>query len=59
MSKYDVIHELYEQCKTIEFHESSELTEQAETEDEKGFINLVSDYILQQKQKTVIAEKRF
>lgn len=59
MSKYEVIHELYEQCKDIEFHESSELIEQAKTEDEKGFINLVSDYILQQKQKAVIAAKRF
>ncbi len=59
MSKYDVIHELYEQCKDIEFHETSELTEQASTEEEKNFINVVSDFILQQKQKRVIAEKRF
>ncbi len=59
MSKYDVIHELYEQCKDIEFHESSELAEQAVSDEEKAFIHMVSDFILQQKQKKVIAEKRF
>ena len=59
MSKYEAIHELYEQCKTIEFNETAELTEQAQTIEEKNFINLVADFILQQKQRAVIAEGRF
>ncbi len=59
MSKYEVLHELYEQCKDIEFNETSELTKQAKTDEEKNFINLVSDFVLQQKQKVVVADKRF
>ena len=59
MSKYEAIHELYEQCKTIEFNETSELMEQAKSTEEKDFINLVTDFVLQQKQRTVVAERRF
>ena len=59
MSKSEVIHELYEVCKDINIDEADELVIQAEDAEEKGFIRTLTDYILQQKQKRVIAEKRF
>ena len=59
MSKYEVLHELYEQCKTIEFNETMDLTEQAQDPEERDFINLVSDFVLQQKQREVISANRF
>ncbi len=59
MTKYEILHELYEQCKKIEFNETSDIMSMAETTEEKNFFNLITDYILQQKQKKVIEEKRF
>lgn len=59
MSKSEVLHQLYNECKDIEFDESYELIKKAETEDEKKFIQYVTDYILQLKQKVAISEKRF
>ena len=59
MPKYEILHELYEQCKSIDFYETSELVGMAQTKEEKDFFNIVMDFILQQKQKKVIAEKRF
>lgn len=59
MSKSEIIHELYEICKDINIDEADELVIQAEGAEEKGFIRAMTDYILQQKQKRVVAEKRF
>ena len=59
MSKFKVIHELYEVCKDINIDEADDLVIQAEDAEEKGFIRTLTDYILQQKQKRVVAEKRF
>ena len=59
MSKAEVIHELYEVCKNINIDEADDLVIQAEDAEEKGFIRTLTDYILQQKQKRVVAEKRF
>lgn len=59
MSKSEVLHQLYNECKDIEFDESYELIKKAETEEEKKFIQYVTDYILQLKQKVAISEKRF
>ena len=59
MSKSEVIHELYEVCKDINIDEADDLVIQAEDVEEKGFIRTLTDYILQQKQKKVVAEKRF
>ena len=52
-------HELYEECRKMNFDESSELVEQAQSAEEAEFFAKVSDIILQQKQQEVIAEKRF
>ena len=59
MSKSEILHELYLQCQTIRFDESPVLIQMAETEEEKDFVRVVTDYILQEKQKKVVAEKRF
>lgn len=59
MSKAEALHELYKLCQTIEFTESDDLIEKAGTEDEKTFIQVVTDCILQEKQRKIIAEKRF
>lgn len=59
MSKSEVVHELYEVCKNINIEEADDLVVQAENDEEKGFIRTLTDYILQQKQKEVVAEKRF
>ena len=59
MSKSEVIHELYEQCKDINFDESYQLIKNARSEEERDSIRIIADFILQQKQKKVILEKRF
>ena len=59
MSKAEAIHELYEVCKDINNDEANDLIIQAEDVGERGFIRTITDYILQQKQKKVVAEKRF
>ena len=59
MSKAEIIHELYEVCKDINIDEADELVIRAEDAEEKGFIRTLTDYILQQKQKKIVAEKRF
>ena len=45
MSKSEVLHQLYNECKDIEFDESYELIKKAETEDEKKFIQYVTIYV--------------
>ena len=59
MSRAEAIDELYEQCKDMDFDESCELIKEARSDEERNFIWAVADYILQQKQKKVILEKRF
>ncbi|MBR1737704.1 MAG: hypothetical protein IJ736_11925 [Firmicutes bacterium] len=59
MTKSEILHQLYEECKEIEFNESSELIKCAKSDDERKFIKIVTDYVLQVKQRNAIAEKRF
>ena len=56
---YEEMHEFYEKCKRIEFNEASDLIDNTVDMDEKSFFALITDYVLQIKQKQVIAEKRF
>ena len=51
MSKSEVLHQLYNECKNIEFDESYELIKKAKTDDERKFIQCVTDCVLQLKQK--------
>ena len=55
----EAIHELYERCTDINFDDTCDLLENAKSKEEKDFVRTVSNFILQQKQKQAIAEKRF
>ena len=59
MTKLEILHQLYNECKDIEFDESYDLIKRAKSVEERKFIQLVTDYFLQVKQAAVISEKRF
>ena len=59
MSKAEILHELYKQCSEINFNDSHKIISSAESEEEADFFRVVTDFVLQQKQKKVIEEKRF
>ena len=59
MSKAEAARKLYEECKDMDIDETTELVLNAETEEEQDFFSMLSDFILQRKQKKVIAQKRF
>lgn len=58
MSKAEAAKKLYEECKDMDIDETMELVLNAETEEEQDFFSMLSDFILQRKQKKVIAQKR-
>ena len=59
MSKAEAARKLYEECKDMDIDETMELVLNAETEEEQDFFSMLSEFILQRKQKKVIAQKRF
>lgn len=59
MSKSEALHELYITCQDINLEEADEIIVKMSDNDEKDFVRKVMDYILQQKQKKAIEEKRF
>ena len=59
MSKVEALHEFYHLCNEINFNDSHEIISSAESEEEADFFKIITDFVLQQKQKKVIAEKRF
>ena len=59
MSKAEAARKLYEECKDMDIDETMELVLNVETEEEQEFFSMLSDFILQRKQKKVIAQKRF
>ena len=59
MSTAEAMHELYIKCKDLNFDDSPEREIHLESEEEEAFFRLISDFILQQKQKKVIEEKKF
>lgn len=59
MSKIESARRLYEECKDMDIDETMDLVLSAETEEEQDFFSMLSDFILQRKQKNVIAQKRF
>lgn len=59
MSKAENARKLYEVCKDMDIEETMELVLSAETEEEQDFFSMLSDFILQRKQKNVIDQKRF
>ena len=57
--KFNFIHELYKKCKDISISDTFELFLQAEDDEERDFIRVVTDFMLQQRQKQVIAKTIF
>ena len=50
---------LYEQFRGMDIHDTLDLIFKAETDEEKEFFSLISDFIMQAKQKEVIENKGF
>lgn len=59
MSKSEAVHEFYEQFKDLNFDDTYELIKNSESQEERDFIRVVTNFILQQKQREAIREKRF
>lgn len=59
MSNIEAAKKLYDTCKDMDLEETLELVLSAETEEEQDFFSMISDFVLQRKQRKVIAEKRF
>lgn len=59
MSGIEAAKKLYKTCRDMDIEETMELMLNAETEEEEEFFSLLSDFILQRKQKEVIAGKEF
>ena len=59
MCDIETLREFYKQCKGMGISDSMELLLSAESTEEQEFISVISDFILQQKQKQVIAQKMF
>ena len=59
MSGIEAAKKLYNTCRDMDIEETMELVLNAETEEEGEFFSLLSDFILQRKQREVIAQKEF
>lgn len=59
MSSIEAAKKLYDICRDMDIEETMELVLSAETEEQGDFFSLISDFILQRKQKEVIAQKEF
>lgn len=58
-SKIEAAKRLYNICRDMDIEETLELILSAETEEEEEFFSLLSDFILQRKQREAIARKEF
>jgi len=59
MSMIDTLKMLYKECQKLDLDEATQLILEAETEEEQEFYFMVSDFVLQQRQKKVIEENWF
>ena len=59
MSNVESVKQLYKKCKDMDIEETLELVLSAETEEEKEFFSLVSDFVLQKQQAVVISKERY
>ena len=56
---YIIMKRLYEQCRGMDIHDTLDLIFRAETDEEKEFFSLISDYLMQTQQREVIENKGF
>lgn len=57
MLKAEAARKLYEECRDMDIEETLELVLNAKTEEEQDFFSMLSDFILQRKQRNVIEQK--
>lgn len=59
MSNIEAVKQLYNTCKNMDIDETMKLVLSADNAEEQEFFSMLSDFILQQRQKEVIRQKRF
>ena len=59
MSNIEAPKQLYNTCKNMDIDETMQLVLSADNAEEQEFFSILSDFILQQRQKEVIRQKRF
>ena len=59
MSNIEAAKQLYNICRNMDLDETMQLVLSADTVEEQEFFSMLSDFILQQRQKEVIHQKKF
>ena len=59
MSNIEAAKQLYNICRNMDLDETMQLVLSADTVEEQEFFSMFSDFILQQRQKEVIQQKKF
>ena len=59
MSNIEAAKQLHNTCKNMDIDETMQLVLSADNAEEQEFFSMLSDFILQQRQKEVIRQKRF
>lgn len=59
MSNVEAFKEMYRCCKEMNVEDTVDLALNAETQEEQEFIEVITNYILQTRQKEVIAQGKF
>ena len=59
MSNVEVFKEMYRCCKEMDVEDTLDLALNAETQEEQEFVEVITNYILQTRQKEVIAQGKF
>ena len=59
MSNIEAATQLYNICRNMDLDETMQLVLSADTVEEQEFFSMLSDFILQQRQKEVIQQKKF
>lgn len=58
MSNIEAAKQLYNICRNMDLDETMQLVLSADTVEEQEFFSMLSDFILQQRQKEVIQQKK-
>ncbi|MBQ8527811.1 MAG: hypothetical protein IJ429_04985 [Lachnospiraceae bacterium] len=59
MSNVEAFKEMYRCCKEMDVEDTVDLALNAETQEEQEFVEVITNYILQTRQKEVIAQGKF
>ena len=59
MSNVEAFKEMYRCCKEMDVEDTVDLALNAETQEEQEFVEVITNYILQTRQKEVIAQGKY